>query len=97
MTQDEIIRMAREAGIIFEPMTIDGIEYGYRYVRCSDSIGKDEADCIERFAALVAAHERENVQMVRAITLEEAAQLCMDYGREGFSAHVIARAIREMK
>ena len=58
MTQDEIIRMAREAGIIFEPMTIDGIEYEYRYVRCSDSIGEDEADCIERFAALVAAHER---------------------------------------
>lgn len=52
---------------------------------------------LERFAAIVAAHERENVQMVRAITLEEAAQLCMDYGREGFSAHVIARAIREMK
>lgn len=58
MTQDEIIRMAREAGITFEPMTIDGIEYEYRYVRCSDSIGEDEADCIERFAALVAAHER---------------------------------------
>ena len=61
MTQDEIIRMAREAGIIFEPMTIDGIEYEYRYVRCSDSIGEDEADCIERFAALVAAHERNRI------------------------------------
>ena len=59
LSKDEIIRMAREAGIIFEPMTIDGIEYEYRYVRCSDSIGEDEADCIERFAALVAAHERE--------------------------------------
>lgn len=61
LSKDEIIRMAREAGIIFEPMTIDGIEYEYRYVRCSDSIGEDEADCIERFAALVAAHEREKL------------------------------------
>ena len=52
---------------------------------------------LERFAALVAAHEREKLQMIRAIALEEAAQLCMDYGREGFSAHVIARAIRGLK
>ena len=78
MTQDEIIRMAREA------------------CAPNQTFNSDE-EWVERFAALVAAQERENVQMVRAITLEEAAQLCMDYGREGFSAHVIARAIREMK
>lgn len=44
MTQDEIIRMAREAGAMFDHMTW---------------VERDLAPVFERFAALVAAHERE--------------------------------------
>ena len=44
MTQDEIIRMAREAG--------------FNESGCAGIIGVE--DFLERFAALVAAHEREN-------------------------------------
>ena len=53
MTQDEIIRMAREAGF---PVN----EHGYNTKR------------IERFAALVAAHER-----------EACAKLCDEHGLYG--------------
>lgn len=55
MTKDQIIAMAREAGITFKPMIIDGDEYDYRHVSLRDSIGGDEAGCIELFAQLVAA------------------------------------------
>ena len=55
MTQDEIIGMAAVAGITFRKMTIDGEGYDYRYVDLNDNIGTDEAGCVERFAALVAA------------------------------------------
>lgn len=44
MTQDEIIRMAREAGL------------GFFRIRDSDNTS---VDALERFAALVAAHQRE--------------------------------------
>ena len=90
MTQEDIIRMAREAG--FETKVLNSID-GEEVV-CFDPL---ITDMLKDFAALVAAHEREKQHMVRAIALEEAAQLCMDYGREGFSAHVIARAIKGLK
>ena len=51
MTQDEIIRMAREAGAEFYAETL-----------CVN--GKDAHDFIERFAAIVAAHEREKAKVV---------------------------------
>ena len=57
MDKDDIIRLAREAGITFKPMVVDGVEYEYRHVDCNDSVGGDEAGCVERFAALVAASE----------------------------------------
>ena len=52
MTREDVIRMAREAGAMFDHMTW---------------VERDLAPVFERFAALVAAHER-----------EECAKLC-DY------------------
>ena len=46
MTKDDIIRMAREAGAMFDHMTW---------------VERDLAPVFKRFAALVAAHEREKV------------------------------------
>ena len=48
MTQDEIIRMAREAGFSFE----------------TGQDLRDNIPALERFAALVAAHERETTGKV---------------------------------
>ena len=42
-------------------------------------------------------NQEPDIRMVRAIALEEAAQLCMDYGREGFDVRAIANAIRGLK
>lgn len=73
MTQDEIIGMAAVAGITFRKMTIDGEGYDYRYVDLNDNIGTDEAGCVERFAALVAAkavaEEREACAQLAAQTV----------------------------
>ena len=55
----DVIRLAKEAGIAPKPMILDGVEYEYQYVEFNDNIGGDEFGCIERFAALVAAAERE--------------------------------------
>ena len=63
LTNEEILEAAKEAGISFDPMVIDGIEYEYRYVRCNDSIGSDEADCIERFAEII---ERKTIEHLSA-------------------------------
>lgn len=64
-TPEEIIAIAKEAGITFWPMTVGGEVYDYRHVHCSDLKCKDEAACIERYAALVAekaaAKERERI------------------------------------
>ena len=62
MTQDEIIRMAREAGFIPN--------------------GQAERAWLERFAALVAAHER-----------EACAKVCEQVGQD-WNYHGIAAAIR---
>jgi hypothetical protein len=65
MTQDEIMKMAREAGLHIATdvnwMPIVGLEYA------------------ERFAKLVAEHERE---------------ACANVAEEGLIGHTIAKAIR---
>ena len=53
MNKQDVEAMAREAGITFEPLVIDGDEYDYRHVSFDDNACGDEAGCIERFAALV--------------------------------------------
>ena len=55
--------------------------------------------CTEAITALREAldHSGEANEMVRAIALENAAQLCIDYSREGFDAQAIANAIRGLK
>lgn len=73
MTRDEIIRMAREAGGS-ELMRIDGAQ--------DSVIGITGNNAIVRFAALVAAAER-----------EECAQVCGAYIAEGIGRE-IAAAIR---
>jgi hypothetical protein len=71
MNQDEIFRMAREAGVTkpADPDAWDIFQFGY--------------ESLERFAAFVAAHER-----------EECAKFCDDqYEFYGFD-HVFAAGIR---
>ena len=60
----DVIQLAKEAGIAPKPMILDGVEYEYQYVEFNDNIGGDEFGCIERFAALVAAAEREECAKV---------------------------------
>ena len=67
MTQDEIIRMAREAG--------------YQSVYLSDAPIGRSYQFLERFAALVAAHES-----------EACAKVCEDINNPTFEA--VAAAIR---
>ena len=55
MTQDEIIRMAREAGFPFNK---------YGLLQCDDGGEIDAADILKRFAALVAASEKEECAKV---------------------------------
>ena len=64
MTQDEIIRMARE---VFVDIDIEGLT---------------QPQALERFAALVAAHER-----------EACAKVCEQVGQD-WNYHGIAAAIR---
>ena len=59
MTRDDIIRMAREAGVITSLFVLDGKDSGYFYL-------------FERFAAIVAAAER-----------EACARLCDELWRKG--------------
>ena len=56
MTQDEIIRMAREAGI---PIETDWAGRPSTLVINDSGVSLRGVDDLERFAALVAAHERE--------------------------------------
>ena len=57
MTQDEIIRMAREAGI---QVTIDWAGRPTMVsIGVNGNVGLTGTEELERFAALVAAHERE--------------------------------------
>ena len=78
MTQDEIIRMAREAG--------------YQSVYLSDAPIGRSYQFLERFAALVAAHEREACAKV-------CEEVEMRFGRDGddleqYGANQCAAAIR---
>ena len=76
MTRDDVIRLAREAGIAPKPMTIDGVEYEYQHVEFNDNIGGDEFGCIERFTALMmeqCAKVCENLPMQQAIDVRDQA------------------------
>ena len=91
----DVIRLAREAGIAPKPMTIDGVEYEYQHVEFNDNIGGDEFGCIERFAALVAAEERNAC----AIACEVHAASVINDGKQSAwaIAHECATAIRARK
>ena len=74
MTRDDIIKMAREAGAMFDHMTW---------------VERDLAPVFERFAALVAAHEREAC----AKLCEERQEVFQKYYTKGLAA-MCAEAIR---
>ena len=79
----DVIQLAKEAGIAPKPMILDGVEYEYQYVEFNDNIGGDEFGCIERFAALVAAAEREECSKVcdyKAAHCETKAQEAIENG-----------------
>ena len=78
MDRELIIRLAREAGL--EILSIDGEDE----VGCGDGY-HIQTDLIERFAAIVAAHER-----------ERCAKVCDEYndGRYANTADLCAAAIR---
>jgi|LakMenEpi03Aug12_release.lakeMendotaPanAssembly.Ray.scaffolds.fasta_scaffold84698_11 hypothetical protein len=63
MTRDDIIRMAREAGLADSPED-------YNPYWTADSI-----EDLERFAALVAAAERAEVERLRALCEEMSSEL----------------------
>jgi hypothetical protein len=79
MTRDDIIRMSQEAGFEIEKTL-------YGPVPCVDGRGID--DRLERFAALVAAHEREACARVCE------ARHMGDNNREDAEARRCAAAIR---
>ena len=66
--KEQVIELAKQAGITFKPMTIDGVEYQYRHVRFNDNFrggfDDDEATCIETL-----------IKLVRNAALEDAKQL----------------------
>jgi hypothetical protein len=74
MNRDDIIKMAREAGAMFDHMTW---------------VERDLAPVFERFAALVAAHEREACAKV----CEERQEVFQKYYTKGLAA-MCAEAIR---
>ena len=71
MERDDIIRMAREAGFIclFPDEAVNGIGTIYNY----NSGDEEITEMMERFAALVAAYER-----------EECAKAAIDYHEIGW-------------
>ncbi len=58
MTSDDIIRMAREAGLAFDSEEYPDIWQTYMYV------GREE---IERFAALIAAEKDKEIERLREV------------------------------
>lgn len=92
MNQEDILKMAREAGVTFKPMTIEGVEYEYRYVECNDNIGGDEAGCIERFAALVAAKAAQD-EREACLDIRDGAATpdCGGWTTEGIADTISAR------
>ena len=96
MTQDEIIRMAEEAGLAFGSDEYPDIWQTYM------NVGREE---IERFAALVAAHERKLVmdllhgaeQAAVLAEREACAKVCEElknYYGVGTDMELCAAAIR---
>lgn len=99
MNRDDVIMMAREAGIRVVPSAINGEPYIDDRAFFEGRIGNLAGDgfsrpsvfaAIERFASLVAAHER-----------EECAKVCKEIADSGklawheVTAHACARAIRQ--
>jgi hypothetical protein len=64
MTRDELFKLASESGMLLKRRFVEGNE-------------KFTGDCLERFAALVAAHER-----------EACAKVCDDLAADAVSALV---------
>ena len=84
MTQDEIIRMAREAG-----MDIDDEASGFGAIITAEPLD------LERFAALVAAHEREACAKVCDEIERHKWEILTQGGKlEGLSPRDCAAAIR---
>lgn len=50
-----LMELARQAGITFKPMMIEGVEYSYQHVDLNDYTEgvEDEAGCIKLFAELI--------------------------------------------
>ena len=91
MTQDEIIRMAREAGI---QITIDWEGRPTMVsIEGNGNVGLTGTEELERFAALVAAHEREACAKVADGELMNTNMLT-SYPPKSSAAWNIAAAIR---
>ena len=79
MTEDEVIQMAREAGVR------DSLEYDH--MECN-------AESLERFAKLVAAAERDKWMERAAILIRGEREACAKLAEAGLIGHTIAKAIR---
>ena len=71
MTNEDIIRMARSAGF---GVLLPSVHYRGE-IHCGDDVCTDE---MERFAALVAAHERGECARVCDEVFEESNNYCFD-------------------
>jgi hypothetical protein len=93
MTQDEIIRMAREAGLVTETHGRDWIE------------AHEPDDCLIDFANLVAEATKAQpqgewvdlIEAVRIATKEKAAKVCDEHDKQCTFKHGLGAAIRSMK
>jgi hypothetical protein len=73
MTREDIIRMAREAG------GADITSHGW-----TSWVGTQSTDFLERFAALVAAHEREECRLIVLDNSDAEGICCTDDVLEAF-------------
>jgi hypothetical protein len=78
MTRDDIIRMAREVGIVFANHT---------------AVGSEE-NLLQNFAALVAAAEREKCYEFIEILIDAEREACAKVAENGMLGITIAKAIR---
>lgn len=67
-----IIELAKQSGITFKAMEIDGVEYEYTHVRFNDNIAGDEAGCLNKFAELII---KECANVARNTSLENGADV----------------------
>ena len=88
MTNEDIIRMAREAGFVFPETQEDSFTCWWEE--------------LERFAALVASHEREKWEQALPIAMdammlqerEACAKVCEEMWAGGYGPSAITAAIR---